>query len=550
MRKMFLLFGMLAMVGVLFVACTDEQATGPEEAAFAKKNLPNNCLETDYKDAFETIKEEIKAVYSGRQAERGALQIVDNIGRKVCSVPQNLDATPAMAEGFYDHVVRELEDIDEGLHGGAFDLVRLVFDFALQPETPLPVFPPGAFQETGVIAVVVPGIEVVVQTPNLEAALVVDPESFGPGAPVTMVLTRISDDLTPIPGFTNFAERYQIFASREPSETGDGVLVALCVPDDQDLPDELAIGHYNFRQVEILVPVDPGDAIDCTNASSGYTAPDPPSGLVILGQRLLQPVLDRVFGVKPLNAMYFAGTGLGGRTKSFSPFVPVDPTILVGETVQLTVGTDAYWSSGIAAVATVDTDGLVTGVTPGTATITALVDDTPYDIDITVEAAPVAELPFTCAAEPAGGDRIFRGFHIPEYPGSSLAEVTLHFSADVAGTYTLSLTALPDDYDGGESVLGIDQASVYLEGRSNYVATSFAFNPVASVTPESTIAFRIEYVDGPVDGGTTSSVLAFYKVPSNGDPDCPVVETNGTSPPLDSWRRDGVWITVLGTPGV
>ncbi len=28
MRKMFLLFGLLAMVGILFVACTDEQATG------------------------------------------------------------------------------------------------------------------------------------------------------------------------------------------------------------------------------------------------------------------------------------------------------------------------------------------------------------------------------------------------------------------------------------------------------------------------------------------------------------------------------------------
>jgi hypothetical protein len=55
-------------------------------------------------------------------------------------------------------------------------------------------------------------------------------------------------------------------------------------------------------------------------------------------------VVNRVFGAEPLHARYFAPTGLGGRTKSFSPFAPVDPvsltpkkaTIEVGETVDLT----------------------------------------------------------------------------------------------------------------------------------------------------------------------------------------------------------------------
>ena len=40
MRKMFLLFGMLAMVGILFVACSDQQdLTSPEEAAFGTASL-------------------------------------------------------------------------------------------------------------------------------------------------------------------------------------------------------------------------------------------------------------------------------------------------------------------------------------------------------------------------------------------------------------------------------------------------------------------------------------------------------------------------------
>lgn len=541
MKKMFLLFGMLAMVGILFVACSDQQdLTSPEEAAF--KKVGNACVGTPLGDQLERIYTAIDDVYDDRNAIRGAKQIVDNIARKVCSDPPNYDATPAMAEGFYEHVMNELEYLMVPL-AQVIDLVEEVFDFAL-PTGP-PTFPEGAFdEETGTVAVVVPGTDDVIQTPNLEAAMVVDPASFGPGDPVTVVLSRIADDQAPIPGFTNFAERYEIFVSRPPAETGEGVLVAVCVPDDQDLPEELALGHYFFREVEILVPVDPGEVLDCTLAASGYPFVGTILGLAGAASQLLQPVIDQLLGGQPLYATYLAGTGLGGRTKSFSPFAPVDPTIEVGETVQLTIGTDnVSWSSGNEAVATVDNDGLVTGVSAGTATITALVGAMAYTIDITVEPLDVGTLPFTCSAEPAGGDRYFRGFYIPSYPGSSLAYVVLHLSADIAGSYTMRLTAFDGAYDGPE--IGSTEASQDLNGRSNYVPTTFVFGleAIPAVTPGNTVAFRLEYLDGP-EGVDPANVLVFYRVPSNGDATCPVVETNGTAAPLDTFRRSGIWVTV------
>jgi hypothetical protein len=221
----------------------------------------------------------------------------------------------------------------------------------------------------------------------------------------------------------------------------------------------------------------------------------------------------------------------------------VDPTIEVGETVQLTIGTDATWTTSDAEVATVDNTGLVTGISEGSATITATVAGVPYTILITVQPAVGGALPLTCAAEPAGGDRYYRGFYVPSYPGSSLAEVELQFSADITGSYTMRLTAFADVYDGVE--LGTAVASQDLNGRSNYVATAFDFGDPIPISLGSTVAFRIEYVSGP---GTVdpNNILLFYRVPSNGDPTCPIAETNGTSPPLDTWRRDGIWVTISG----
>jgi len=528
------------LAAVLITGCEDRASDTPTEPAF-KKNLPNNCEGTAYFPDYDALETAVKTVFEDRQAERGALQILDNIGRKVCSDPQNLDGTPVMAEGFYQHVVEELPYISLDLHDEAILLVQAVFDFALQTSSPTPEIPPGAFDpQTGVVAVVIPGTDAVVQTPNLEAALVIDPASFPPGDPVTVALSRIPDDQQPIPGFVNFAERYEIVASVQPDPEGNGVLTALCVPDDQVLPPNLAIGHLFNGLVEILVPQPVGDAVDCTFAQTGYPFPTIPAGIAGIAGEILQPVVDRILGVAPLHAMYFAETGLGGRTKSFSPFAPVKVTIDVGETVQLEVGFNgATWASDNTAVATVDQNGLVTGVSAGSATITATVGADTYQVIVEV----VGELLLSCDDGEQSGDYYYRGFYVPSYPGESLQRADLKLYARTAGTYSLSLIARDGAFDG--PVLGTASSTVELDGTQTYVTVPFVFSPAPTIASGATVTFEIDYIAGPADR------LLYYDVAgtfSPGDPDCPVIETEGTTPPLDTFRRQGITIMLYGAP--
>jgi len=150
--------------------------------------------------------------------------------------------------------------------------------------------------------------------------------------------------------------------------------------------------------------------------------------------------------------------------------------------------------------------------------------------------APPAAL-IACAGD-AGGDLISRGFYVPGYPGTSLNQATLHFSAGIAGTYTFSLTARSGTYDG--PMLGTATASVTLTANDQAnVATTFVYEAVA-VEPGSTVTFAIAQVAGPTGGA------AFYSVADLGDPTCPVIQTDGTTPPLDTFRRQGVRVTIEG----
>jgi hypothetical protein len=141
-----------------------------------------------------------------------------------------------------------------------------------------------------------------------------------------------------------------------------------------------------------------------------------------------------------------------------------------------------------------------------------------------------------CLGNP-GGDDITRGFYVPAFSGTGLRGVTMSFSSRTAGTYTLHLTARAATYDG--TVLDTARTSVTLtaDDQANVPAT-FVFNNVP-VAAGSTVAFSLAIVDGP-------STVVFYSVPSQGDPNCPVVQTNGTTPPLDSFRRQGVGILITG----
>ena len=153
----------------------------------------------------------------------------------------------------------------------------------------------------------------------------------------------------------------------------------------------------------------------------------------------------------------------------------------------------------------------------------------------------------SCGSDTTGGDRIFRGFFHPSYPGTSLDTVELYISSRQSGNFTIRLDAMLNSYDGAliasnsqmRALSGVDTENV-----------SYLFDMGGAAVPlGSTVAFRLTQESGPTDE-------VFYAVDSTefilGVPDptssCDIDETTGTTAPLDTFRRDGVWVRINGLP--
>lgn len=142
------------------------------------------------------------------------------------------------------------------------------------------------------------------------------------------------------------------------------------------------------------------------------------------------------------------------------------------------------------------------------------------------------------------GDFFDRGFYIPSYPGTSLNSVKLFMglgAGNAARPYQISLTARQNSYDG--PILASGFASVTLSGDAEtevniQMQSGGQGNP--PIPPGSTVTFTI---------GVNRQAGApdpLYAVPGFDGGCLEVVQTGGTSPPLDSPRRDGVKIEVTG----
>ena len=141
-----------------------------------------------------------------------------------------------------------------------------------------------------------------------------------------------------------------------------------------------------------------------------------------------------------------------------------------------------------------------------------------------------------CEPTVANGDLISRAFYIQSYPGNTLSRTDLWLMPNAPGTYTFSLIACVNAFDGTQ--IGSANTTVTLNDTQNYTLVSFNFPP-SSVVPGSLITFKISKLSGP-DAAITFNV--------NTVGGCPVVETEDATPPLSTFRKDGIAIKIYGDP--
>jgi hypothetical protein len=144
---------------------------------------------------------------------------------------------------------------------------------------------------------------------------------------------------------------------------------------------------------------------------------------------------------------------------------------------------------------------------------------------------------YSCGPGTGVGDGTDRGFYATGYPGPNLHSVTLAYKDSVAGSHTIGLTAHLAAYDG--PVIGSASMTANLTGSMTPLTFTF---PDPSVAAGSTIAF--------VQQVTASPPGAFVLYDYTPDPCAGVIETEGTSPPLDAPRMGGrgVVVTITSNP--
>jgi hypothetical protein len=117
-------------------------------------------------------------------------------------------------------------------------------------------------------------------------------------------------------------------------------------------------------------------------------------------------------------------------------------------------------------------------------------------------------------------------------------------TADATGTYTVSMTPRAGAYDGPS--MGTSSVTVGLTPGTR-TPVNFDFTP-AAVTPGTVVTFSMTQLTPAAEPGA----LVFYHVGTcTFDEACvtpsPFKETEGTTPPLDSIRRNGVSAIIFDT---
>jgi hypothetical protein len=316
--------------------------------------------------------------------------------------------------------------------------------------------------------------------------------------------------------------------------------------------------HAITRPVARLLEVKPlyaidlgqGGEIDLFDGFSYFT----------LGVQASAATFGTVPASAPVGSLVPLSIQVSGQTRH--PPNPVESDGLAGIAVTFTVTGGGGLLSDPAAVepplvsslsVSTNVDGVATvNLNVGTGTnivqAVAMVGGSPVTLPVTFTVAAFASVVQTliaCSPEDRGGDLISRGWYVPSFPGVSLTSVQLELlsrpvtEASVAGVYTFDLTARSSTYDG--PVVARSRVSVTLDGASTPVSTTFPFrNP--AIAEGSLVTFAVTMVSGPADAQVLYGVVGSFE----GDPSCPIIETNGTEPPLSTFRRQGIVATIAG----
>jgi hypothetical protein len=149
---------------------------------------------------------------------------------------------------------------------------------------------------------------------------------------------------------------------------------------------------------------------------------------------------------------------------------------------------------------------------------------------------------FPPPTDASSGDLIERGFYHPAFPGRSLTRVVVWLSADTQGTYTLTMTARRSTYDG--PLLGSWSTSTALSPGALTLG-AFQGGP-ADVTPGAIVTFALTSPQAAERRLYYSVSLECFPSPTNCTIANPLIQTDGTSPPLDELRRKGVHARIYG----
>jgi hypothetical protein len=175
-----------------------------------------------------------------------------------------------------------------------------------------------------------------VVTPSQNAGIQIPPTALT--TPVTFTITPITTPTFVFPAGplnTNLDQYGPFFEiSVVPQQTlSDSVLVGLCLPTADNAPASTLLAHnLAAGGIEIFQPVTPLFLVGC--APTGMLDIRSPLELARSGDfgRAFAGLGRLAIGALTPTAANAGGSGIGGKTKSFSPFGGVDPTVVIAAT--------------------------------------------------------------------------------------------------------------------------------------------------------------------------------------------------------------------------